>query len=210
MKIPIIWKKLLLEKRKIVLSREIRELAKKLNKNERWSVDYLQRHGYILRVFRGIYYIKSADERQMGTLDFSIYEIVAMALKEKGVKDWYFGLETALKLNNMTHEYFSVNFVITDSYRTSKIINILDTKFQFLKWIKRHFEFGIVKKNGLRYSDKEKTVLDIAYKRYRRGKEMTYVINIIQEYMDILDEQTLMKYLERYPQRFRKAIGGSL
>ncbi len=73
--------------------------------------------------------------------------MISKALKIKGVKHWYFGLETALKINNMTHEYFTMNFVITDSYRTTKIINILDTKFQFLKWSQKHFTFGIEQKN---------------------------------------------------------------
>jgi predicted transcriptional regulator of viral defense system len=207
MKIPIIWKKLLLEKRRIVLSREIRDLAKKINKNERWSVDYLQRHGYIVRVFRGIYYIKSADERQMGTLDFSIYEIVAMALKEKGVKDWYFGLETALKLNNMTHEYYAVNYVITNTYKTTKIINILDTKIKFLKWNDKHFKFGIIKKGKLRYSDKEKTILDIAYRVYRKKSKHLYVYNIVGEYRNLIDNRKLMEYFEHYPIRFQRFLG---
>ncbi len=204
MKTPIIWKKLLLEKRKIVLSKGIHELAKKLNKNERWSVDYLQRHGYIVRILRGFYYVKTPEERQLNKLDHSIYEIVAMALKEKGVRNWYFGLETALKLNNMTHEYYSVNYVITNSYETTKIIKILDTKFKFLRWNGKHFKFGIEKKGILRYSDKEKTVLDIAYQTYRNKTKDPYILNLIREHSPLLDNDRLMEYFKHYSMRFQQ------
>jgi predicted transcriptional regulator of viral defense system len=204
MKTPIIWKKLLLDKRKIVLSKDIHAMARQLNKNEKGSVDYLQRHGYIVRILRGFYYVKTPEERQLNKLDNSIHEIIAMVLKEKGVNKWYFGLETALKFNNMTHEYFSVNYVITNSYETTKTIKILDTKFRFLKWNDKHFTFGITKEGQLRYSDKEKTVLDIAYRTYRNKTKDPYILNLIREYSSQLDNEKLMDYLTNYSVRFQK------
>ena len=43
------------------------------------------------------------------------FEIIKNGLIIKGVKKWYFGLETALKLNNMTNEYFTIDYVVNDS-----------------------------------------------------------------------------------------------
>ncbi|MCJ2556338.1 MAG: hypothetical protein LN415_04435 [Candidatus Thermoplasmatota archaeon] len=210
MKTPMIWKKLLIDGHKIATSTKIHELARRLEKGDVRSLRYLQEQGYISRILRGIYYVKSPDERERGFFQHSVYEMVSKALKAKGVKHWYFGLETALRLNGMTHEYFAVDYVITDSYRSTKVINILDTKFQFLKWSKRHFDFGIVRRDGLMCSDKEKTVLDLAYRRYRRGEGRLHAVNLIQEYMGMLDKWKFENCLDRYPQRFQKAVKGSL
>jgi len=119
MKTSLIWKRLLIVGKKIVGSSEIKSLARELGKNEERSLYYLQEEGYIVRIFRGIFYVKTMEERELGTFNNTIYEIVALALKEKGVENWYFGLENGLKINNMTHEYFTIDYVITDSYRTT-------------------------------------------------------------------------------------------
>lgn len=210
MKTPLIWKKLVIDRRKIVTSAEIFELARGLGKEDVRSLRYLQEHGYIYRVLRGIFYVKSPEERERDFFQYSIYEMVSKALEIKGVKHWYFGLETALKLNNMTHEYFTINFAITDSYRTTKVIGILGTKFRFLKWNKSHFDFGIIKKNGLIYSDREKTVLDLMYKRYLKGKDMMYMTSHLREYEELLEPKKLRNYLERYPRRFQESLGRHL
>lgn len=201
---PIIWKKLIIEKQKITTSGRIKELAAKLDKDGVRSLRYLQEHGYIVRILRGYYYVKSPEERQLGKLDYSLFEIVAMALREKGVNDWYFGLETGLKLNNMTHEYYSINYVITSSYETTKVISILDTKFKFLKWNKKHFKFGIEKKGVLRYSDKEKTVLDMVYRTYRNKIKEHQIFNLVREHSPLLDNDKLKKYYTHYPMRFQQ------
>ena len=210
MRTSLVWEKFLLEKKKIVTSEEIRELSVGLSKDRDRVIDYLQHNGYIVRILRGIFYVKSLEERERDKYDISIYEMIALAMKKKGVENWYFGLESALKLNNMTHEYFTLDFVLTDSYRTTKIIEILDRRFQFLKRSHSYFTFGIIKKNGFRYSDKEKTMLDIAYGKYRENRESTLPIRIIHEYKRYLDEKKLKKYLKHYPKRFQEAIGGGL
>jgi len=210
MKVTLIWKKLLLEERRFITSKEIRELARELGKGERNSVGYLQRHGYIIRVLRGIFYVRSTDERERDGMDLSIYELVARALKLKGIKRWYVGLESGLKFNNMTHEYFNIEYVITDSYRTTKTIRILDSNFNFLKRSKDHFGFGIVKRKNVFFSDPEKTVLDLTHKGYLKGKESNYFLSPIWNYEDTLDMDKLTSYLEHYPRGFRETVGGFL
>ncbi|MCK5024378.1 MAG: hypothetical protein KAR56_02050 [Thermoplasmata archaeon] len=201
---PIIWKKLILEKQKVTTSGRVKQLALDLDKNADRTLRYLQEHGYIIRVLRGYYYVRTPEEREMKTLDHSIYEIIAMALKEKGVKDWYYGLETALKMNNMTHEYFSIDYVVTNTYETTKVISIMDKKFKFLKWNKKHFQFGVEKKDLIRYSDKEKTVLDIAYSTYRNKTKGPYTLSIVREHSPLLDDSKISEYMKHYPIRFQR------
>lgn len=203
MKASIIWKKLVIDGHKIVRSEDIRKLAISINKSDDRSLFYLQEEGYIARIFRGIFYVKSPDEREKGYFGKSIYEIVAMGLEFKGVKKWYFGLETALKLNNLTHEYFDLNYVITDSYRTTKIIKIIDSNFQFIKRNKKYFKIGIINNNQLKYSDPERTILDLAYKRYLKSTEPNYFLSPINEYRSVIDQNKLDKYLMNYSKRFQ-------
>jgi hypothetical protein len=53
-----------------------------------------------VRIFRGIFYIKSAEEIDMRRDRYNHLELVAKGLELKGVKDWYFGLYTALKVTS--------------------------------------------------------------------------------------------------------------
>jgi predicted transcriptional regulator of viral defense system len=206
MRASLIWEKLRIEKKKIVTSKEIRELAKEVSKDEDQLIDYLRRNGYLERILRGLFYVKSLEERERHTYEHSIYERVAMALKEKGVKNWYYGLETALKLNTMTHEYFNIDYVITDSFRTTKVISIAGQSFHFIKRGGKHFKDGITKERGIRYSIPEKTVLDIAYRSYLKTKKEALYIGTIREYRDRLDRKKARKHLVPYPKKFRESV----
>lgn len=209
MKTSLIWDRFLVEDRRMVTSKEIGEMAREISKDPDQVIDYLQSNDYIVRVLRGIFYVKSHEERGRGVLERSLYEIVAMALEVKGVRRWYFGLETALKLNLMTHEYFVVDHVLTDSYRTTKTIRIMGTAFRFIRRGERHFRQGIVRKGILRYSDPERTVLDLAYREYLRSKESSMVKSPVEEYTDTIDAGRLRVLLDDYPPGFRKRLEGS-
>jgi len=205
-----VWKKLILQGRRIVTSAEIKRLARDLGKDDNRSLRYLQEHGYIRRVLRGVFYVEDPVERATGSLKHSVLELVQMALKAKEVKHWYFGLETALKLNGMTHEYFTTDYVMTDSFRTTKVISILGRRFLFSRRSKEHFEFGIVKRNGLTFSDPEKTVLDIAHRRMLEGHQRGYFASSIVEHSDRIDRKRARTYLASYPTRLRQALEGAL
>jgi len=210
MKTSVIWKKLLVESRKIVTSEEIQSLANKIGREKERSLYYLQEEGYIVRILRGIFYVKTIEEREKGIIKTSIYDLVALALRVKGVKNWYFGLETALKLNTMTHEYFMIDYVISDTFRTTKIIKIIDSSFKFIKRGSHHFKTGIIKEKMIRYSDPEKTVLDLSYRDYLRTKKENIYISPIIEFKDILDYKLVEEYLDSYPPGFRKRIWGRI
>ena len=203
----LIWKRMLLDGKRMVTSCEVRALARELGKHERRSLTYLQEEGYVCRILRGIFYVKTPNERERGALSPSIHELVARALAVKGVKRWYIGLESALKLNGMTHEFFNVEYVLTDSFRTTKVIKILEVNYQFLRRGRDHFDLGMTRKGGLAFSDPEKTVLDLAYREYLAGKDTARVRAPLEEYGNQLDAMTLGKYLARYPPAFRSCVG---
>ena len=205
-KASLIWRRLLVQNKKIVTSKEIEKLAEELGKDKKRSLYYLQEEEYIARIIRGFFYVKNFEERQQKTFNSSIYEMVAGALRKKKVEKWYFGLETALKFNNLTHEYFTIDYVLTGSYRTTKIIKILDTRFQFLKRSKKYFERGIIVKNNIRYSNPEKTVLDLAYQRFLDSKDSKLFLLPIKDYRKKIDINNAKFLLSFYPLSFQKKM----
>lgn len=208
----LIWQKLLIDGSKFVTSDAIGVMAEKFGKDEERSLRYLQEHGYVLRVLRGIFYVMSPEEIEGGYRKYSIYEMVSEALRFKGVKNWYFGLETALKMNRMTHEFFTVDYVITDSFRTTKTIGILDSRFVFTSWktgngpapwkLKRITDHGC----ALFHSDKERTVLDLSYRSYLRKESLERTIGPIIEFEDQINKDRVKGYLTSYPPKFRETI----
>jgi len=80
---------------------------------------------YIIRIFKGIFYVKSLKEIKYGTEKYSHLDLGAKGLNLKGVENWYYGLHTAFKLNNITHEYYTMDYVISDSLYRNNPITIL-------------------------------------------------------------------------------------
>jgi len=206
----MIWRKLTAEGSKIVTSSDVRVAAQGLGKDYVRSLRYLQEHNYLSRIFRGIFYVNSPTERESGIPEVSIFKIVAEALAMKSVKRWYIGLETALRINGLTHEYFTINYVVTDSYRTTKVIRIMDSKFQFLKWSPRHFETGITREFDIKFSDKEKTILDLVFKRYIETRDERIAISAYLEYERVLDKEMVRRYMAGYPLIVQRMVGDRL
>lgn len=202
----LIWRKLLVDGRKMATSREIQDLANELGRNPKRSLYYLQEEGYIVRILRGIFYIRGMEERDRGTQDRSMYELVGMALKVKGVRNWYLAHETALKLNLMTHEYFTTDHVITDSFRTTKAITITGYRFRFIRRSAVYFSSGILRKDNIFVSDRERTVLDLAYRDFLGSREPGRITGWIREYRDAVDLERLAGYLAIYPPAFGRMV----
>lgn len=213
-KTSLIWTKLLVDGKKYATRDDIADIAEAIGKKVGPSIDYLQHERYIHRIFRGLFYISSPNEREFGCLDRTIYELVAESLKLKGVDRWYFGLETALDLNLMTHEHFIGHQVITDSMKTTKAIGVMGSPIRFLAWSPKLFVRGSTilteTKNGvsLFHSDKEKTALDLAYKGHLIGYVPDAVRAVISEYSEQLDLDKLEGYLYHYPPRFVTILQG--
>jgi len=198
-KAELLMKKLWLEKRKFVDSMSIKELCEELNTEYSNMIRYLLSRGYLIRVFRGVFYVKSVEEIKLKKIDVSHLELIARGLRIKGVDNWYFGLYTALRLNGLTHEYFDVIFVINDSIFRSKEIRIAGERVKFIKLKKGLFGFGIIKKDAIKFSDPEKTLLDFVYvSRYRSLPEERIGL-IVEEYLEKLDPKKVRVYLKFYP-----------
>ena len=151
---------------KILTRRDFDSLASKYAFNKDTLRRVMLNKGYLITIFRGVYYLKNYEEKKLNSLKYSPYELLALGLEKKRVK-WYFGLNTALKFLGLTHEVFPINIVINDKFNRTKPMKIAGSSFFFVK-LKPDlfFEIKETKTNNnihLYYSRLEKTLLDMVY-----------------------------------------------
>ncbi len=202
MKKDIILKKLYLDGKDFVTSGDIKEYCASLELKYDSTFRYLLSRKYLIRIFKGVFYLKTLDETKFGRNKYSPLELVAKGLEMKGVKKWYFGLYSALKMNNMTHENFTVDYVMNDKIFRAKPMEIADSKFRFLKIRDNLLDFGIIG-DKIRHSDPEKTILDFIYIWRYNGIPEDKIIMDISEYSKNASRKKLADYAKKYPKSVR-------
>ncbi len=206
MNTSLLLKKLYIEEREFITDKELKEYCISLNLNYTNIINYFLSRNYLLRIFRGIFYIKTLEELRFNKKKYSYLELIAKGLELKGIKNWYFSLYTALKLNNATHEYFSIDYVTSENLYRSKPINIDNRTFRFIKLSPKLLEFGILK-NGINYSDLEKTILDFVYLWIYNGKSKERILMDLSEYKKNASKSKINEYASNYPNSVKKIIG---
>ena len=194
----LLLKKLAIDRKEFITSDELKRYCKNMGLRYEITIRHLVSRGYLIRIFKGKFYIKSPEEVKLNKPKYSHLELVAKGLELKGVKSWYFGLFTALKFNNMTHESFAIDYVINDKLLRSKPISIAGYKFRFIKLNSRLFEFGVVG-NDLKYSDPEKTILDFIYTWRYNGVPKEKIVLDVSEWAKGVSREKIKKYAVNYP-----------
>jgi len=204
MKYRILVRRLLLRKGRYISGTELKELSKGLELEHKDALAYLFGNKYLKRIVRGFFYIPSAEERRLNTGSPSHFEAIARAMEYKKVKNWYFGLETAIKLNAITHEFFAIDYVVSDTISRARPFKIFGRKVKFVKLNKKLFGFGIKKDWKFPYSDLEKTILDLAHLRIYSGKAEKAIIDELIEWAEESDHKKLLAYSKHYSARVGK------
>jgi len=200
MKTNILLRKLRVENREFVTSKDLRAYCKSLKLDYDIAIRHLVPRGYLVRILRGIFYVKSLEELELARPKYTHLELVAKGLELKNVKRWYFGLHTALKLNNMTHETFAVEDVVNDKLFRANPIAIAGYKFKFSRLSPSLLGFGIRKAgNGVRYSDPEKTLLDFIYLWRYNGIPQEKIVADVSGWEKGASKEKLMAYAKKYP-----------
>jgi len=189
-------------KSKIVTRRDFDSLASKYGFDKTTLRRVMLNKGYLITIFRGVYYLKSHDEKKFNTIKYNPYELLSLGLELKEVK-WYFGLNTALKFLGLTHEVFPVNYVINNKFNRVKPIKIAGSNFLFIK-LKPQLFFGISKiktENNvpLFYSNLEKSLLDLIYLKKNID---------LREYK--FNKSVLFKYSVKYKKIVKKYLKEAL
>ena len=205
MKTGLILRKLRLEDRDIVTSEELKEICSNLGIKYETAIRHLVPRGHLIRIFRGVFYVTSPDEALTRIQRHSHLELVSKGLKVKGVENWYFGLYTALKMNNMTHEHHALDYVVNDTIQRSNPIDIAGYRFRFVKVRPRLLGFGVVG-GELRHSDPEKTILDFIYLwKYNSMPDQRIALSV-KEWTSNVDDAKMLDYSRYYPKTVAKLL----
>jgi len=202
----LLLRKLRIEHVDFVDSKKLRRYCNSLDLDYNASISYLLVRKYMIRIFRGVFYVKTLEERDSGTNLYSHLELVSRGLKLKGVDKWYFGLHTALKLNNVTHESFSIDDIMSTTLFRPKPMVIAGHKFKFYKVSSKLMGFGIVEKDGLKYSNLEKTILDFAYLWRYAGMSDAKITSDLSEWSRGASKERIKSYMGNYPKSLRPTI----
>jgi predicted transcriptional regulator of viral defense system len=190
---------------KIISKDELKAVGEKFGVRDidKW-LNYLQFKGYVIRIFRGVYYVKTLEEF-LSNSQPSVYELIAMVM-EKGTLGWYFGLFTALRFNGVTHEYFTKIFVISDTVKKTKPIKIAGETVEFIKIKPALTKFGIKQQGVIKYSNLEKTLLDFIYLANYRSISKELALKTFKEYLPRADKRVLKRYVKDYPRSVLKVV----
>jgi predicted transcriptional regulator of viral defense system len=199
MRMNLLLKKLYLEKKEFTTSNELKNHCKKLGISYENTIRNLIARGYLIRIFKGIFYVRTLQEKELGTTTYSYYELIAKGLELKNITHWYFGLFTALKLNSMTHEEFTIDHVINDTIFRAHPITIAGHRVKFHTIASRLLTFGIIKKGTFSYSDPEKTILDFLYLWRYNGVPRERILMDLSDYTTHLSKTKIKRYIPSYP-----------
>jgi len=187
-----------------VVKSEVSEVCRRFGADLDATVNFMISYGYFVRVLRGLYYVKTSEEFALKK-SVDVYKVLFLGLNKLKVK-WYFGLYTALGLNGLTHEFSDTIFVVNDKIYRAKEIKVAGEKVKFIKLAGRLVDFGVVSSEGKRFSDVEKTLLDLVYiSRYRSLPEGK-IVSLIDEYRERVSSSKLKEYLEVYPEAVGRVI----
>jgi hypothetical protein len=202
----LLLRKLAIDQKAYTTAQELKKYCKAININYETTIRHLLSRGHAIRIFKGIFYIKTPEETKFHTTKYNHLELTAKGLELKGVKNWYFALHTALKLNNLTHEYFTIDDVVNDKLLRSNPIKIAGYKFKFTKLAPKLLDFGIIKNNNYIYSDPEKTILDFIYTWRYNGVPKERIVMNISDWAKDISREKIKKYAVNYPKTVQEIV----
>ena len=205
-----VLKKIRQDDKEFVLSEELQEYSKDLYFDHRTIGDYLLTRGYLLNILDNLYYVKTEEEILQNKLKYSLLELIAKGLNVKKVKNWYFGLYTALTINHIEYEHENDFFyLINDQIIKAKPTKILGKNFRFLTFKDVLFNFGIIK-NKIKYSDHEKTILDLIYLWQYNHKNDSRILIETSKLIKGISKEKILEYSQYYPESNRKILKKAL
>jgi hypothetical protein len=205
-----LWEVPVREGRDVLTSEGISAMARRIGAKPEHALRHLRREGYLLPLFRGYYYVRTPEELRLGTERHDPLELFALAARAKDIGEWYFGLDTALRLNGMTHEDRREETVVCRSFYRIRGVPIGSRRFVIHKWGPEVFGFGLDRRGVYRVSDPEKTVLDLAYLDHWTARKGHPPSRGWMEYLRSVEVRKIRRYLVHYPADVRRTVENRL
>ncbi len=182
---------------KVITREEMEEACGRFNADASSTVIFMISYGYLVRILRGLYYVKFVEEFGLKK-SLNVYTILSLGMEKLGIA-WYFGLYTSLKISGFTHEYFDTIFILNESIFRPKAIKVMGEKVKFIKLSGKLFGFGTLTEGNIKFSDVEKTILDFIYISNYRSVLEERTISVIEEYSKNVKADKIKAYLKFYP-----------
>ena len=207
-----VYNVLILRKERVVSSEELREACKLLGVDFKTALAGLSRAGAIEPVlFKGVYYVRSPAELQLGTIQSDALDVIARACNLKLKDNWYFGLATALLLSGLWEQQHLATLTVISKERVKRYKTTFagfTVEFKQLSCVPMD---KLVKKDGVkRFSEPPRTLVDYAYFN-SRNKTGAYFKAILQGvYAKTNDKERFLKKLTvlagKYPRPYAVLI----
>jgi hypothetical protein len=201
-----LWEVPFREGRGVLTSEALSAMARRIGATPEHALRHLRREGYLLPLFRGYYYLRSPDEMRLRRERHDPLALFALAARAKGIGPWYFGLQTALRLNGLTHEDRREETVVSRHFYRIGGVPIGSRRFVIHKWGPELFGFGLERLGSYRVSDPEKTVLDLAYLDYWASRKGHPEAREWREHLSSVNGGKVRRYLTHYPGPLRKRM----
>jgi len=193
---------------------KLKKESKEFYYNYNTMINYLTSRGFLFKILKNTYYVKSQDELNSSdkNMKYTSLELVSRALKFLNVKNWYFGLYTALKIYDINPKKNSIDYLICNNTITPyNKIKVFNREFKIIRLKRSLFNFGIKKKpNEVKYSDLEKTILDLIY-LWQLSNTPSHKINSeIFKYLRTCSIEKIRDYCSHYPESVQQLMDEQL
>ncbi len=189
-----VYNALLERKGRVFSTKEIRQMCRLLKVDFNVAMVGLNRAGVLEPVvFKGIYYLRDREERDLRTIKEDPLLIVANACKLRLGTDWYFGLATALQLAGLWKQQTLTKMTVISKKRVyGSKMPIAGMQVEFKQLIGVPYERLIKECGSMRYSDPARTILDYAYFAARNKESHHYAQTVFAEVAETLGEENIM------------------
>lgn len=193
----------------IITKNDLREYSRKFHYRLRNVIQYLSSQNAILKLFADLYYIKDEETNNLTEPISSFYKLIGDALEYKGIENWYFGLYTALELGGykeVSEENDKDIYIICKRQPVREnVIECQGFNLKFIRLRENFFTFGIIK-DGISYSDYERTLLDFVMLWKRNRKHTMRIIGDLNKLMAKASVDKIKQYLTNYPIEIKKVM----
>ncbi|MBI3588717.1 hypothetical protein HY995_04225 [Candidatus Micrarchaeota archaeon] len=192
-----VYSVLILRSGKVVSTDEIKDACKLLGVDFKTALAGLSRAGVLEPVlFKGVYYVRSPEERQLNTIQEDALDVVAKACNLKLKDNWYFGLAAALELAGLSEQQHLSTLTVIAKKRVKRYRTAFGgLVFEFKRLSGVPFNKLVRKEGAKRFSEPARTLADYAYFN-ARSKAGGYSRVILPEvYSKTRDRDKLLRQL---------------
>ncbi len=207
-----VYSVLILRSDRVVSTAQIKEACRLLGVDFQTAFVGLDRAGILEPViFKGVYYVRTPEERQLGTIQEDSLDVIARACNLALKENWYFGLATALKLAGLWEQQTLTTITIVSKKRVKRskqAFGGLNVEFKQLSGVP--FDKLVVKSGVRRFSEPARTLADYAYFS-ARIKQRDYPKIVSQDvYAKIKDKKKIKKqlvyFIRKYPKPYARLM----